>query len=492
MIDYQTYCEIKHLHKEKNLSSNSIAKILGIDRKTASRWAGCDRFTKRLTPQRRSVIEGVKERIDLLLKDCPQYSAQQIFQIIREEGYKGSYSTVAHYVGKTRGGMRKAYFSLKFEAGESAQVDFAYCGMLKQNNTNRKYYAFIMTLCYSRMMYVEFIYHQNQEHFLQCHRNAFEYFGGITKNVMVDNCKVAVIKHKQHESIKVNPHYQDFAFHYGFNIKACGVRKPNEKGQVEKAVDYLKRNFLRGRNNINSLDAVNNAGRYWLDNIANTRKHKTTQKRPVDMLEVEKKELGNINILPYDCSTVKTMRANSQFRVVFDTNRYSVPADFASTVLTAKIYPDRLLFYHDNNLIAEHRRSYEKNIDFENPEHIKKLIQHKKNARDQKLLSSFLALSSKADEYYSGLKNKRFNSKDHVRKILALSESYGKDKTAIAIEDALELGAFSSEYIANLLEQRQRFVAVASPLHLMRNKDCLDLDFEPVDMELYTLFEEEN
>ena len=124
---------------------------------------------------------------------------------------------------------------MNFEAGEFAQVDFADCGILRLNNTNRKYYAFIMTLCYSRMMYVELIYHQNQEHFLQCHRNAFEYFGGIPQNIMVDNCKVAVIEHKTHATVKLNPHYLDFSFHYGFNIKPCGVRKPNEKGPGGKS-----------------------------------------------------------------------------------------------------------------------------------------------------------------------------------------------------------------------------------------------------------------
>lgn len=491
MIDYQTFCEIKYLHNEKKLSPNSIGKILGIDQKTASLWVKRDRFIRRSSGQRRSIITGYKDRIDVLLKECPQYSAQQIFQIIKEENYKGSYSTVVHYVSRNKSKISKAYFTLNFEPGESAQVDFACCGMLKLNSTNRKYYAFIMTLCYSRMMYVEFIYHQNQEHFLQCHRNAFEYFGGVPQNIMVDNCKVAVLEHSYGREVKLNPHYLDFAFHYGFNIKPCGPRKPNEKGQVEKAVDYLKGNFLRGKKDITSLDAVNNSCRYWLDNIANVRKHKTTQKRPVDMFEDEKKELGEINIRPYDCATVKTVKANSQFRVVIDSNRYSVPADFASTLLTVKIYPAKLLFYHDDNLIAEHHRSYERNMDFENQDHIKKLIEQRKNARDQKLLSSFLQLSHKAPEYYAGLKNKRFNAKNHIRKILALSETYGKEKASAAIEDALELEAFSSEYIANLLEQRERFTAAASPLHLMRNKDYLDLELGPTDIELYSLFEEE-
>ena len=491
MIDYHTFCEIKHLYNEKKLSSHKIGKILGIDEKTVSRWAKRDRFTRKLFTHRKSVLVKYKDRIDNLLKECSEYSAQQIFQILTEEGYTGSYGTISHYVGKIKTGSKKAYFTLNFEPGEAAQVDFAYCGMLKLNNTSRKYYAFIMTLCYSRMMYVEFIFHQNQEHFLQCHRNAFEYFSGVPQGIMVDNCKVAVIEHKHHEAAKLNPHYLDFALHYGFNIKACGVRKPNEKGQVEKAVDYLKGNFLRGKKDITSLEAVNNACRSWMNNIANVRKHRTTQKRPVDMFETEKKELGRINILPYDCATIKTVKANSQFRVVIDSNRYSVPADFASTLLTAKIYPSKLLFYHNDNLIAEHRRSYEKNMDFENPDHIKKLIEHKKNARDQKLMSSFLQISSRTPEYYAGLKNKRFNTKNHIRKILALFETYGKEKTSAAIEDALELEAFSSEYIANLLEQRERFTALESPLHLMRNKDCLELELEPTDIELYSLFEEE-
>jgi len=131
------------------------------------------------------------------------------------------------------------------------------------------------------------------------------------------------------------------------------VRKPNEKGQVEKAVDYVKKNFLNGRSDISSLEALNHADRYWMENTANVRIHKSTQKRPVDLLETEGKELLPLNIAPFDCADIRKARADSQFRVSFENNRYSVPSDFASTVLTAKIYSDRLLFYFDDKLIAE-------------------------------------------------------------------------------------------------------------------------------------------
>jgi hypothetical protein len=342
------------------------------------------------------------------------------------------------------------------------------------------------------MMYVEFIYRQSQEHFLQCQRNAFEYFGGVPKNVMVDNCKVAVLEHSLYGDIKLNPKYLDFSRNYGFKIKACNVRKPNEKGQVEKAVDYVKRNFLNGRNDISSLEALNHAARYWMENTANVRMHKTTRKRPVDLMETERKELFSLNIAPYDCADIRKARADRQFRVNFESNRYSVPSDFASTVLTVKIYPDRLLFYFDDKLISEHRRSYDKNQDFENPEHVRKILEYKRNARDQKMMQNFLLICPNAEAYYIGLKKKRFNSKDHIRKIMALVQRYSVESVAGAINDALELEAFSSEYIANLLEQRERFTPMASPLHLTRNSDCLDIELEQPDLNFYSSLQKGN
>lgn len=482
MVDYHMFCEIKRLYNEKKLNANQIGKVLGIDQKTAVRWIRMERFVKNTPKARASILEPYKGRITHLL-EAYNYSSEQIFNMLKEEGYKGSYSVVSHYVSKVRPSSKKVYLTLDFEKGEAGQVDFASCGHICLEHSKRKLYAFIMTLCYSRMMYVEFIYSQGQEHFLQCHRNAFEYFAGVPKSVIVDNCKTAVTEHTYYGDIKLNPHYLDFARHYGFKIKACKVRCPNEKGQVEKAVDYLKRNFLNGKE-ITSLEAANNAVRYWLENTANVRNHRSTLKRPTDLLEEERSELIPVN-LPYDCGQIKRVRADSFFRVTFETNRYSVPSDFASSTLTAKIYPDRLLFYYEDNLISQHIRSYDKNQDFENPEHVRKLLEYKKNARDQKMLKFFFLICPNAEKYYTELKLKRLNSKDHVRKILALSELYGNEKVASAINDALELGAFSSQYICNLLEQRGRLVSEMSPLHLTRNSDCLEIELEQPDLNIY-------
>jgi hypothetical protein len=99
------------------------------------------------------------------------------------------------------------------------------------------------------------------------------------------------------------------------------------------------------------------------------------------------------------------VRASSQFRITLDTNHYSVPAEYAGAPLTLKTHPDRLCIYHEGKLIARHARCFDRHQDFEDPDHPKELLVQRKNARDQKTLMRFLALSARARDYYENLKN---------------------------------------------------------------------------------------
>ena len=178
--------------------------------------------------------------------------------------------------------------------------------------------------------------------------------------------------------------------------------------------------------------------------------------------------------------------ASNRFRVTFQTNRYSVPAEHASTQLTLKAYPERICIYDKlDNLIARHPRSLDKHRDFEDPDHPKALLEQRRSARHHKLLQRFLALSPKAEPYYQALQLRRLNPRHHVTKIVALSEIYGTDPVARAIEDALEFDAVSSEYIANLLESRARALPEPGALHLTRRSDLLELDLPEPDLDLY-------
>jgi hypothetical protein len=139
----------------------------------------------------------------------------------------------------------------------------------------------------------------------------------------------------------------------------------------------------------------------------------------------------------------------------------------------SKTFADRLCIYHDQKLIATHTRSYDRYRDFENPDHVKDLLDQRRQARNAKLLLSFYALCPHAQEYYRQLQDRRLNPRIHVAKIMALSEVYGPDKVARALEDAFEFRAFSSDYIANILEQRERLTVQPGPLHLTRRSKPL-------------------
>ena len=480
MIDYQTYCQIRQLYTEKKLSCRQIARELKLDLKTVRKWARRESFQKAPPPKRESKLDAFKGQIVRLL-ERHDYSARQIFQQIKESGYAGRYTMLKDFVRQVRPKPKPAFLTLHFEAGECAQVDWGCAGSVPVGSTRRRLSFFLMVLAYSRKMYLEFTLAETMEHFLSCHQHAFEYFGGVVQQVWVDNCKVAVLSRRA-DSIVFNPRYLDFANHHGFQIRACGVKKPHEKGRVENGVGYVKKNFLHGLE-LSDFKIVNPAARYWLDTIANVRVHGQTQKIPEELFAQEK--LKALHPLAYESAIVETARVNSQFRIKVDGNAYSVPCQYASSKLTLKRFAERLLVYDGVNLVAEHVRSYDRNQDYELPDHVQPLLLERKKARDQKLFLRFLGLSSKAEEYYRQLQQRRLNPKHHVQKIVALSELYGIDAVARAIEDAFTYQAFSCEYLANMLQQRQRPADEPGALHLTRQQDLLELDLPAPDLSLY-------
>lgn len=179
------------------------------------------------------------------------------------------------------------------------------------------------------------------------------------------------------------------------------------------------------------------------------------------------------------------MTASSQCWVRLDTNRYSVPPRYAGRNLTLKAYPERLVIYCDNQPIAEHVRRYDRHQAYSHPEHEQELVAQRRQGRQHQLLMKFMALTPQAEAYHQQLKERRANPNHHVQKIVALSESYGPDKVARALEDALAFHAYSAEYIANILAQRERPPVEPGALHLTRRHDLLDLELPEPDLSIY-------
>ncbi|PYX04881.1 MAG: IS21 family transposase [Acidobacteria bacterium] len=483
MISYETFCQLRQMFDQKNLSAAQIAAELELDLKTAEKWVKQPTYQARRPVKRPSKLDPFKGQIMAML-ERHSYSAQQILQELKLQGYSGAYSILKDFVRLVRPVRKAAYLTLEFAPGECAQADWGSFGSVSVGSTRRRLSFFVMVLCYSRLSYLEFTLGQGMEQFLSCHQNAFSFFGGAPEKVMIDNLKTGVLTHPLGEKAQFHPRYLDFAGHYGFQPIACAVRKPNEKGRVENGVGYVKKNFLSGLQ-IASFEVLNPAAIHWLRTVANVRIHGETHRKPLDLFEEEKARLKSLPALAYDAAALKPVTASSRCRVIFEANRYSIPHLYASQKLTLKLYPERLCIYHNETLIATHPRSYDRRQDISNPDHTKELLAQRLKARQQTLLLAFLNLTPSAQDYCRKLEEKRLNAPHHIQKIVALSEIYGVDQVARAIADALTFEAYGCEYIANILEQRQRPSVTPTALHLTRRQDLLELEIPAADLTPY-------
>ena len=259
MISYDLFCRIHQMRDRDGLSLAQIARELQLNVQTVARWAQRPAYAQRKTPPRTGKLEAFKPTIARLL-DRHDYSASQILSLLRQEGYSGGATILRAHVARVRPRTRQAFLRLQFAPGQAAQVDWGSAGFLQVGNTRCRPSFFVMVLCVSRRLYVEFTLRESQEHFLSAHHNAFLFFGGVPSEVVVDNCKVAALRHRRGEEPTFNPRYLEFARHHGFRPRACNPLSPHEKGRVERAVGYVKNNFLAGRP-LGSLDLASAAPR---------------------------------------------------------------------------------------------------------------------------------------------------------------------------------------------------------------------------------------
>ena len=235
MIEIGYFMTIITLYKQGE-SQRKIARLVGHDRKTVRRIIKLYKEKGVIEPirkQKESSLDGYKELIiELMEKDI---SGVRIHEELIKEGLKISYPSVARYLESIKG---KNNVCVRFhtKAGEEAQVDFGYVGLLPSKNGKKvKAWVFNMRLSYSRLDYYEIVNDQKVETFLMCHINAFRNFGGVPKLVKIDNLKAAILEANFYEPVYQRA-YKAMSGHYGYEIIPCRVRKPQEKGKVEAGI----------------------------------------------------------------------------------------------------------------------------------------------------------------------------------------------------------------------------------------------------------------
>ena len=342
--------------KQKGWTISAIAKETGFDRKTIRKYLKAKNVPQsqnrakrgsKLDPYKPYLLERIKEGTT---------NCAVLIEEIRAKGYEGKSTILREFVQPYRVAPKKQA-TVRFETipGRQAQVDWAEnVGEFFVDGLKRPLYAFIMILSYSRKRYIEFTTDMTQETLMKCHMNAFSYFKGIPQQLLYDNMRSVVTKHS-FSQIRFNKRFEDFLSYYEVVPKACKPYRAQTKGKVERAVSYLKSNFLKRRLPEN-LEDLNSEVRKWLDEVVHKKRNQTTQQRPCDRFEEERALLIPWNTKPlYQVRQWELREVSKDCFISYQQNKYSVPYRYAGQQVKVHETNEGMLeLYDEYERIAVH------------------------------------------------------------------------------------------------------------------------------------------
>jgi len=447
MIDKRTIFEIHRL-KHLGWSERKIARHLRIDRGSVKKYVSNPEVVQK-RPNRTSKLDPYRDQIKVLLDEDPTVSAPVILQQL--EGFTGKITIVRDYLRQLRGKRKQRIAYTRFESapGEQMQVDWGHFGSLEYGDTRRKLYALVVIEAFSRMLYVRFTHSQKQDALHSCLVEAFTWFGGCPKQLVVDNMATAVVE-RLGAVVRYNDTFLDFLCRFAVQPIACTPGSPYEKGKVESGVKYLRRNFMPLRT-FTDLDDVQCQALDWLNSVANVRTHQTTGQRPVDRFE--KVKLRSLPQRLPDTRQTQSLLVHKDFAVRFDGNTYTAPPWAIGKSVIVKADTAFVSLYLNDKRIAVHPRCWNRKQRIETPSHRQQVKKLRKKLWHDRQVAALMSLGTIAVDYLNGLLDAGQPIAKQVKRLLVLKDKYGADALVYALTKSMAHKALGAEYVENIVHQ---------------------------------------
>jgi transposase len=455
MLSPDIQARILALHFGQGKRVRAIARELGINRKSVA--AIVARRSIRTTPAdalapRRSMLDPYKPMIQEKLLRDPAMPAVAIHQSLRKLGFAGSVRRLQEYVATVRVDPkpREAFLKLTFEPGETAQVDWGEFGDVFGDGC--KIHAFVMVLCYSRKLYVEFTRAEKFEDFIRAHERAFVYFGGVTQECWYDNLASAVTE-RMGKLVRFNSRFRAYVGHHSVTPYACTPASGNEKGRVEDGVKYIRSSFWSDRQFRDFPDLQAQCAE-WLNGTANSREHRSTRRIPALVFKHEEyQHMLGMNPHPYGTDAVISKDVPPQFHLTYETNQYSVPWTLVGMVVTLRADDESIRIYYGGKLVSSHSRYYGKHKTFTLPAHQAGLLERKGGGDHHTWQLTLVKEAGESLAQYLKLISSGHRSlRSEVRRLVALITIYGAEAANQAASELLKRGIVGAESLEMLLK----------------------------------------
>jgi transposase len=486
MLDPEKLAAIRRLYFAEHWKIGTIASEMGVHRDTVRAAVETDPLhrPRRLRPSR---LDPYVPFLRETLERHPRLRATRLLEMIRQRGYPGSIQRLRCVVARLRPATKEAFLRLVTLPGEQAQVDWAHFGEVLVGRAQRKLSCFVMTLSFSRALFLEFFFDQSQENFFRGHVAAFDFFGGVPRVILYDNLKSAVLE-RQGSAVHFHPRLIELCSHYHFQPRPCAPGKGNQKGKVERAIRYVRESFFEGTR-FTTLDDLNDKAWAWRDQVAHRRPWPDDAKRTV--AEVVAEETPRLLPLPVHPFVAELMRPLKQIKgiwVPFDLNHYSIPPNAVGRrSLSLAVSATTVRILDGQEEIVVHRRSYDRDQYIDEAGHEEALLETKRRARGQTPSGRLTAAVPETQAFLKAAFAKGENAGSTTLKLLRLLDDYGAQALRAALREALERDTPRMSSVAFLLERRRRAQKARPPLpvDLSRRPDLAELVVRPHQAETY-------
>jgi len=459
-MDPSRISQVKHLFEVEQLSMRQIGRLLHMCPRTVCRILTGRERKRRIFPP--SPLVPFVRLIEEWYRQYPSLQAAQIRDRLKAYGYTGSYRSLCRFTEQHRKKRHKAYHELEFLPGESAQVDW-----MEATLPFGKVYGFVFILAWSRYLFLTFHPRSSMEFFLDGHIRAYEEIKGAARSTWYDNLKSVVIKRKP--ELTFNATFLDYARHVGFSIHACNPGKPNEKGRVERVIRDA-RAFVE-TTAFTDLADLNRKADLWRKE-RNARIHRATGKTPASALAEE--PLVPLPAIAYKPYRLIPASVSVTAFVTFETNRYSVPTDYAGRQATILAYPDHLEILVGDRKVAHHPRSFARSQKLEHPSHREQLLERTPHGKHERILRLISHMGKEIASFLARAEQEGEDPYAIAYGFFKLLKVCSKEMLLSAVREANSLNSIRLSYVESLLAPRGREDVAVYP----RNISLLDISYE--------------
>jgi hypothetical protein len=344
----------------------------------------------------------------------------------------------------------------------------------------------VITLSYSRALYLEFFFDQQLESFLRGHIHAFEDWRGLPRTLLYDNLRSVVLE-RRGDAVHFHPRFLELCAHYHFAARPCQVGAGNEKGRVERVIRYIRESFFAARP-FTTLEDFNRQALEWREREAHGRTwpggdHRTVQQA----FEEEKPRLLPLPVHRFDSDLLVPARPNKTIYVRFDLNDYSIPPDARDKQLVLAVSASTIRILDGTTEVARHCRSYDRHQFITDPAHQEALLLEKRKAIGSTPGGRLANAIPESESFLDVAFQRGESAASQTTQLLRLLDEYGATELQAAMREALERNTPRASSVSFILNRRRRLSRRRNPIpvDLSRRPDLATLDVQPHNPETY-------